>query len=67
MAVNIRKAESIAAIKYVGRQHSFLTSIMERINACYAYQVFVFKLNGQKKITRKSLILSIPLKKNRLC
>lgn len=39
LMADIRKDDSIAAIKFVGRQYGQLVEIMERINFCYSFQV----------------------------
>lgn len=39
-----RKHEnSITTIKFVGRQHNFLTGIMDLLNICYSFQVWIYK------------------------
>lgn len=35
------KNDSIEMIKFVGRQHSRLTSIMDQLNICYSFQVLL--------------------------
>lgn len=42
MAVSVRKTASIDTIKFIGRQHSHLTDIMDQINSCYVFQVKYF-------------------------
>lgn len=39
VSVNICKKNSIDVVKFVGRQHAFLTDIMDQLNVCYAFQV----------------------------
>lgn len=45
------RANLIDVIKFIGRQHSSLTDIMDHINFCYAFQVwhafffFYYELN----------------------
>lgn len=38
-ASDLHKRNAIIIIKFIGRQHKFLTSIMELLNACYSFQV----------------------------
>lgn len=42
MPASIRKRDLIDTVKLVGRQHSFLTGIVDQLNFCYSFQVFVF-------------------------
>lgn len=39
MSAMIRKEGSINTIKFIGRQHSSLTSTTDQLNFCYSYQV----------------------------
>lgn len=41
MSVYIRERDSIDVIKFVGRQHVFLTDISHQISFCYSFQVVV--------------------------
>lgn len=38
-SANIRKRDSIDAIKFVGRQHALLTEVADQINFSYTLQV----------------------------
>lgn len=40
LTTDIRKNDSISAIKFIGRQHSQLVHIMDQINFCYSFQVW---------------------------
>lgn len=40
LTIDIRKDDSISAVKFLGRQHSQLVGIMEHINFCYSFQVW---------------------------
>lgn len=42
LAIGVRKRDSIDTIKFVGRQHSCLTGIMNDMNFCYSFQVTAF-------------------------
>lgn len=39
MSIKFHKKESIAFIRFIGRQHDSLTEIMDKINFCYSLQV----------------------------
>lgn len=37
----MRDNQSIDLVKFIGRQHSHLTNIMDQMNSCYSFQVFL--------------------------
>lgn len=39
LSANIRSEHSISIFKFIGRQHSYLSEIMDEINFCYSFQV----------------------------
>lgn len=39
VSVNIYANDSIDVIKFIGRQHAFLTDITDQLNVCYSFQV----------------------------
>lgn len=42
---NLKKEDSVCIVKFVARQHSSLTGIMDLINYCYSFQVvYMFRL-----------------------
>lgn len=45
LSVSVRKADSIDTTKFIGRQHSSLTDIMDQINFCYSFQVLYFSID----------------------
>lgn len=40
--IDINENDLIKFVKFIGRQHSFLTGIMDQINICYSFQVLFF-------------------------
>lgn len=42
-STNIWRINSNEWIKFIGRQHSFLTKIMDQLNFCYSFQVKHFR------------------------
>lgn len=55
VSTNIYRKDSIDVIKFVGRQHAFLTDIMDQLNYCYGFQVIplascAFESNSKLRI-----------------
>lgn len=61
MPASIRKRDLIETIKLVGRQHSFLTGIVDQLNFCYSFQVLnvVFKLSSPKDFSLNLIHVSL--------
>lgn len=55
MLINIRKEDSINFVKFTGRQHSFLTGIMDQINFCYSFQVRYCLLSSFNRLNNVDL------------
>lgn len=44
-SVDFRKMDAINLIKFIGRQHSFLSDIVDDLNYCYTYKVYSIPLS----------------------
>lgn len=46
---DLHKEDTIYFIKFIGRQFDLLTGIMETLNICYSFQVFIEYMNFYRK------------------